>query len=129
MAIYVTAKAKSVDMTPRKIGVVAGLIRGRSVADALAILEHTPRRAALPLVKVIKSAQANAKNNHNVLPDNLVISQLHVSPGPRAKRFRPVARGSAHPYQKRTTHITVIVAGEEKPKKKAAAKPVSKETK
>ena len=129
MAIYVTAKAKSVDMTPRKIGVVAGLVRGRSVADALVILEHTPRRTALPLVKVIKSAQANAKNNHNVQPDNLMIDQLHVSPGPRGKRFRPVARGSAHPYQKRTTHITVIVAGEEKPKRKAATKPASKETK
>ena len=58
-----------------------------------------------------------------------MIDQLHVSPGPRGKRFRPVARGSAHPYQKRTTHITVIVAGEEKPKRKAATKPASKETK
>lgn len=119
MAVFVKAQAKGVDMTPRKIGEVASLVRGRSVADALVILEHTPRRAALPIVKVIKSAQANATHNHNVQGDNLQIAELHVSPGPRMKRFRPVARGSAHPYQKRTTHITVIVSGEEKVKPKA----------
>ena len=120
MPVYVKAHAKGVDMTPRKIGLVASLGRGRSVNDALVILEHTPKRAALPLIKVINSAKANAGNNHNVKTDNLIIKDLHVSPGPRMKRFRPVARGSAHPYQKKTTHITVIVAGEEKAKPKAA---------
>ncbi len=122
MPVYVKAKAKSVDMTPRKIGLVASIVRGRSVADALTILEHTPKRAALPIIKVINSAKANALNNHNVKDENLQIATLHVSPGPRAKRFRPVARGSAHPYQKRTTHITVIVAGEEKAKKATPVK-------
>jgi large subunit ribosomal protein L22 len=122
MPVYVKAKANAIDMTPRKIGIVASLVRGRSVNDALVILEHTPRRAALPLIKVIKSAQANAGNNHNVQTDNLQIAELHVSPGPRGKRFRPVARGSAHPYQKRTTHVTVIVSGEEKAKKPTATK-------
>lgn len=120
MAIYVKAKAMSVDMTPRKIGIVASLVRGRSVADALTILEHTPRRAAGPVIKVINSAKANALNNHNVVEDGMVISDLHVSPGPRMKRFRPVARGSAHPYQKKTTHITVIIAGTEKAKPKSS---------
>jgi large subunit ribosomal protein L22 len=119
MPVYVKAQAKGIDMTPRKIGLVASLVRGRTVNDALVILEHTPKRAALPLIKVINSAKANAGNNHNVVTDNLVISDLHVSPGPRMKRFRPVARGSAHPYQKRTTHVTVIVAGEEKAKSKS----------
>ncbi len=119
MPVYVKAQAKGVQMTPRKIGLVASLVRGRSVNDALVILEHTPKRAALPLIKVINSAKANAGNNHNVQTDNLLIKDLHVSPGPHMKRFRPVARGSAHPYQKRTTHITVIVAGEEKAKPKA----------
>lgn len=126
MSVYVKAQAKALAMTPRKVGEVASLVRGRTVSDALVILEHTPRRAALPLIKVIKSAQANAGHNHNVKTDNLQIAELHVSPGPRAKRFRPVARGSAHPYQKRTTHVTVIVSGEEKPKPKAAVKSTTK---
>lgn len=129
MPVYVKAQAKGIAMTPRKIGEVASLVRGRNVADALVILEHTPRRAALPISKVIKSAQANATHNHNVTADGLQIAQLHVSPGPRMKRYRPVARGSAHPYQKRTTHITVIVAGEEKAKKPAATKSTTKTAK
>lgn len=122
MAISVKAQARGVDMTPRKIGLVASLVRGRTVEDALTILEHTPKRAAMPLIKVINSAKANAGNNHNVITDNLKIVELHVSPGPRMKRFRPVARGSAHPYQKRTTHITVIVSGLEKSKPKSTTK-------
>lgn len=122
MAISVKAQARGVDMTPRKIGLVASLVRGRTVEDALTILEHTPKRAAMPLIKVINSAKANAGNNHNVITDNLKITELHVSPGPRMKRFRPVARGSAHPYQKRTTHITVIVSGLEKSKPKSTTK-------
>lgn len=129
MAVFVKAQAKSVAMTPRKIGEVASLVRGRSVEDALVILEHTPRRAAIPVSKVIASARANATHNHNVETKGLVISTLDVSPGPRMKRYRPVARGSAHPYQKRTTHITVIVAGEEKAKKPAATKSTTKTAK
>jgi large subunit ribosomal protein L22 len=128
MPVYVKAHLKALPMTPRKVGIVAGLVRGRSVNDALVILEHTPRRTALPLIKLIKSAQANAGHNHNVKTDNLMISELTVTPGPRAKRFRPVARGSAHPYQKRTTHITVVVSGEEKAKKPVATKSTTKVT-
>lgn len=124
--IYVKATAKNIQMTPRKVGVVASLVRGRNVADALTILEHTPRRSATPLIKVINSAKANATNNHNAKGDDLTISELLVSPGPRQKRFRPVARGSAHPYQKRTTHVTVVVSGAEKPKPKATVKTTTK---
>lgn len=129
MAIHVTAKAKGIEMTPRKVGEVASLVRGRSVADALVILEHTPRRSAQPLIKVIESAKANAAHNHNVNVENLQIAQLHVSPGPRQKRYRPIARGMAHPFQKRSTHVTVVVAGEEKVKAKAkvaSTKPAAK---
>jgi large subunit ribosomal protein L22 len=117
--IHVKAQSKGIQMTPRKIGEVASLVRGRTVVDALIILEHTPRKAAEPIVKTIKSAQANAKNNHNAIGNDLVISELHVTPGPRMKRYRPVARGSAHPFQKRTTHVTVIVSGAEKARPKA----------
>ena len=122
MQILVKAHAKGVTMTPRKVGEVANLVRGRSVADALVILEHTARRAALPISKVIASAKANATNNHNVQEDGLMIKDLHIGPGARMKRYRPVARGSAHPYQKRTTHITVVVSGIEKVKAKASTK-------
>ncbi len=126
--IYVKAAAKGIQMTPRKIGEVASLVRGRTVDDALVILEHTPRRAATPIIKAIESAKANAVHNHNAIGNDLLISDLHVSPGPRMKRFRPVARGSAHPYQKRTTHLTVIVAGAEKARPKAKVT-TKKETK
>ncbi len=121
----VAATAKGVRMSPRKIGVVAALVRGRTVADAITILEHTPRRAALPVKKVIMSARANADYNHKMKPDTLQIVSISVTPGVRYKRYRPVARGSAHPYQKRTSHIHVVVDGE----KRASKKPVAKETK
>lgn len=114
----VTAVAKGVRMSPRKVSPVASLVRGRSVADALVILENVPRRSAMPVLKVIKSAQANADHNHNYKPDTLKIVEISVVPGPRSKRFRPVSRGMAHPYQKRTSHIRVVVDGELRAPKK-----------
>lgn len=119
------AIAKGVRISPRKVSVVAALVRGRSVQDALTILSHTPRRAALPLTKVIESAKANADYNHGYKPDTLVITELSVTAGSRLKRFRPAARGRALPYQKKTSHIRVVVDGEVR--KKAATK--TKETK
>ena len=70
----VKAIAKGVRMSPRKVGVVVALVRGRTVAEALTILEHTPRRSALPIKKVIESARANADHNHNLKPDTLTIT-------------------------------------------------------
>ena len=94
----VQAVAKGVRMSPRKVGVVASLVRGRTVAEAITILEHTPRRSALPVKKVIESARANADHNHHYKPDTL-----------------------------RITTITVIVDGEKRaPKKPAAAKAADK---
>ncbi len=122
----VKAEAKGVRMSPRKVSVVASLVRGRSVADALTILEHTPRRAAEPVLKVIKSARANADYNHQIKPESLQIIEISVVPGPRMKRYRPAAHGRALPYQKRTSHIRVIVDGEKRVAKKAAVKPAVK---
>lgn len=123
----VKAIAKGVSMSPRKVGVVASLVRGRTVEDALVILSHVPRRSAVPVRKVIESAKANAEHNHNYKADTLTITEISVSPGVRIKRFRPAAHGRALPFQRRTSHIRVVVDGEMRASKKVAAKPV-KET-
>lgn len=123
----VRASAKGVDIAPRKVSIVASLVRGRSVADALVILEHTPRRSARPLAKVIASAQANATNNHGLDAKSLVISSLSVTTGPRMKRFKPHMRGMALPFQKKSSHIFVEVTGTEKVKKKPTAQKVEAE--
>ena len=121
----VRAYAKGVDQAPRKVSLVAALVRGRSVADAVVILDHTPKRAALVVKKAIQSAAANATNNHGLDGKNLQITTLTVTAGPRLKRFKPASRGRALPFQKRTSHVLVEVSGALKPKKKPAApKPV-----
>lgn len=125
-----TASAKGVRMSPRKVGEVVSLVRGRTVADALVILEHTPRSAAKPVKKVIESARANAENNHNFKPDTLSIVSIHVSPGQSFKRYRPAAHGRALPFQRRSSHIYVVVDGEKRVSKKAAeSKPKSADKK
>lgn len=118
----VKASAKSVRMSPRKVGVVASLVRGRTVADALTILGHTPRRSAIPVRKIIESVRANAENNHNYKPDSLTITHISVTPGPRLKRYRPASHGRALPFQRKTSHIYVQVEGQTRPVKKPAAK-------
>ncbi len=118
----VKAIAKGVRMSPRKVGVVAALVRGHSVSDAIVILEHTPRRSAMAVRKTIESAKANAEHNHNYKPDSLRIAEITVTPGPRYKRFRPAAHGRALPFMHRTSHIRVIVDGEIRAPKKAATK-------
>jgi large subunit ribosomal protein L22 len=127
----VQAIAKGVRMSPRKVAVVAALVRGRSVEDALTILSHTPRRSALPVQKVIASAKANADHNHGLKPATLMITEISVSPGPRLKRYRPAAHGRALPFQRRTSHIRVVVDGEKREVRKpvAAAKPAKEDVK
>jgi large subunit ribosomal protein L22 len=123
----VTAVAKGVRMSPRKVGVVASLVRGRSVEDAMTILSHTPRRSALPVKKVIESARANAEHNHNYKTEGLRITEIIVTPGVRYKRYRPAAHGRALPFQRRSSHIRVVVDGEVRAPK--VAKTTKKETK
>ena len=118
----VRAYIKGVDQTPRKVSLVAALVRGRTVADALVILEHVPKRAALPVKKAIDSAKANAINNHGLDAKTLVISTLSVTTGTRLRRFKPASRGRALPFQKKTSSILVEVTGVEKPKKAPAKK-------
>lgn len=123
----VRAYAKGIEIAPRKVSVVASLVRNRSVADALVILDHVPRRAGLPVKKAIASAQANAVNNHGLDGKSLMITTLSVTTGTRLKRFKPHMRGMARPFQKKTSNILVVVSGVEKPKKKPVAKTETKE--
>lgn len=118
----VRAYIKGIDLAPRKVSIVASLVRGRTVADALVILDHTPRRSATVVKKAIASAAANASNNNDLDSKSLTITTLSVTAGPRLKRFKPHMRGMALPFQKKTSHILVEVSGTPKPKKKPAAK-------
>ena len=112
---------KGIDQTPRKVSLVASLVRGRTVADALVILDYTPKRAALAVKKAIASAQANAVN-HGLDAKSLVITTLSVTAGPTMRRYKPASRGRALPFKKRSSHILVVVSGTEKPKKPATKK-------
>ncbi|HEX6462760.1 MAG TPA: 50S ribosomal protein L22 [Candidatus Saccharimonadales bacterium] len=118
----VSAAIKGITQAPRKVSLVASLVRGRRVADAMVILDHTPKRAALAVKKAIASAKANAVNTHKLDEKSLIVEQLSVTTGTRLKRFRAGARGMAKPYQKKTSHIFVSVSGEAK----SAKKPVKK---
>ena len=109
-------------MSPRKVAVVAALVRGRSVDDAITILEHTPRRSALAVKKAIMSARANADHNHGYKPATLQITEISVTPGPRVKRYRPAAHGRALPFQRKTAHIRVVVDGDKRETKAAKTK-------
>ena len=106
------AMARTVRVSPRKsrLILVLDLIRGKNVADAIAILKFTPNKAARIVEKTLNSAIANAENNFGLEKANLVVSETFANEGPTMKRFRPRAKGSASPINKRTAHITVAVA-------------------
>lgn len=118
----VRAMIRGVDQAPRKVSLVASLVRGRTVADAVVILDHTPKRSALAVKKAIQSAAANATNNHGLDAKSLSISTLSVTTGPRLRRFKPASRGRALPFEKKSSHILVEVSGVLKVIKKAATK-------
>lgn len=104
------AIARYIRMSPMKVNVVLDLIRGKNVNDAMAILQFTPKDAAVVVGKVLKSAVANAENNLEMDKDALYVSECHVGPGPIIKRMQPHAQGRAFSIHKRTSHITVVVA-------------------
>jgi len=114
MAIDTTAETKAIAryirMSPHKVRRVLDQIRGRSYREALIILEFMPYRACQPVLKVLRSAVANAENNQGLDPTNLVISTAFADAGPPLKRFRPRAQGRAYQIRKPTCHITVAVA-------------------
>lgn len=104
------ATAKYIGTSSRKLGLVAQLIRGKSVASAQSILTHTPKAATTPVGKVLASALANAQNNYQAKKGDLVIESVLIGPAPSLKRFRPRAKGSASAILKRASHITVVLS-------------------
>jgi large subunit ribosomal protein L22 len=104
------AIAKTVRIAPRKVRLVVDLIRGKSVAEAAAILRLTPKGSSVVVEKVLKSAAANAVNNHEMNKEALYVKEAYVNDGPTLKRYLPRAKGSADSLLKRTCHITIVLA-------------------
>ena len=100
-------------ISPRKVQIVLDLIRGKDTDMAMAILKHTPKAACEQLEKLLKSAIANAENNHAMDIDNLYVAECFACPGPILKRIRPRAQGRAFRVLKRTSHITIVLKEKE----------------
>ena len=107
------AYLRYVRISPRKVQIVCDLIRGKDVKTAMAILMQTPKAASEPLMKLLKSACANAENNHEMDPAKLYVAKTWAAPGPILKRGRATARGRYSRILKRTSHIVVTVAEKE----------------
>ena len=110
--MQIQAYTKYARMSPRKVRDITRAIQGRNAAEAVEILRYIPRKSARLVSKTLQSAIANAENNNNLSSDGLTIESAIVEQGPRLKRFRPAARGSAHPYCKSTSHIRIILTDE-----------------
>ena len=124
----VTAKLNYLRIAPRKVRLVADLVRGKSVKEVQSILNFTVKKSATPLLKLLNQAVANAQNNFRLNPDNLYISKITVDEGPKYKRWRPRARGQTYEIQKKTSHITIILDEKVKTKKKVKKIKEPKET-
>ena len=107
------AISRYVRISPRKVKVVVDLIRNKPVGVAMGILNNTPKAASEVLIKLLKSAMANAENNHNMNVDKLYVAEVFANPGPILKRIMPRAQGRAFRINKRTSHITVVLKEKE----------------
>lgn len=105
----IVAQSKTVRISPRKVRLVADVIRNQSVGKALSTLGLINKRGALPLYKTIKSAVLNAVNNAKLKEDLLMIKRIEIGEGSFLKRFRPSTRGRVHPYKRRSSHIKVVL--------------------
>ena len=112
--VEVRAVARHVRMSPQKVRLVLDTIKGKPVAEALAILRFMPQKATGPVAKALKSASANAENNFNMDPDELVVVRASADEGRTLKRYRPRARGRANQILKRSSHVTVVVSERER---------------
>ena len=104
------AYLRYVRISPRKVQIVCDLIRGKDAGTAMAILMQTPKAASEPMMKLLKSAVANAENNHGLDPEKLYVAETFATPGPIIKRMMPRAQGRGYRINKRTSHVTIAVA-------------------
>jgi large subunit ribosomal protein L22 len=111
--VRVSATAKYLRGSTRKANLVVAAIRGRPVEEATALLRFMPQNAARDVERVLKSATANAENNHNLSAEDLVVADAQANEGPTIKRFRPRAQGRMFAIHKPMTHITITVADRE----------------
>ena len=102
-----TATLRFARISARKVKIVADLIRGKKVDEALAIVKFTPKASSETIEKLLKSAIANAENNHGMNRGNLVVSEIYANQGPTMKRIRAASKGSASRIRKRTSHVTI----------------------
>jgi len=107
--MLVVAKLRYLRIAPRKVRQVADLVRGKSVEEAQNILSFTIKKGAQPLLKLLNSAAANAKNNFKLAEANLFVAKIEVNEGPKNKRWRARAKGQAYEIQKKTSHINLVL--------------------
>ena len=103
------ATLKYARISSRKVKIVADLIKGKDVDEALAIVKYTPKASSEIIEKLLKSAIANAENNHNMAHEKLYVAEIYANQGPTLKRIRPAAKGRAVRIRKRTSHITIVL--------------------
>lgn len=130
----IKAKVKHIKISPRKVRLVADIVRGAKIGDALNQLAFTNKKATKPVEKLIKSAIANAENNYELEKENLFVKEIIVNEGPTLHRWMPRARGRATPVRKRTSHIDLVLgelvdSGEKKAVKQKVEKPVKLDSK
>jgi large subunit ribosomal protein L22 len=111
--VRVSATAKYLRGSTRKANLVVAAIRGRPVEEAADLLKFMPQHAAADVLRVLRSATANAENNHNLSAEDLIVADAQANEGPTIKRWRPRAQGRAFPIHKPMTHITIVVADQE----------------
>ena len=107
------ATLKFARISPRKVKIVADLIRGKSADEAMAIVKFAPKASSEIIEKLLKSAIANAENNHDMKHEKLYIAEIYANQGPTLRRIRPAAKGSAVRIRKRTSHITIVLKEKE----------------
>ena len=107
--LQAVATLKYARISSRKVKIVADLIRGKNVEEALAIVKFTPKASSAIIEKLLKSTIANAENNHGMKHENLYVAEIYANQGPTLRRIRPAAKGSAVRIRKRTSHITIVL--------------------